>query len=483
MTELFTILSIFYLSTLLFHIMSCNHSTNHLLPTLSFSSTLLYSTLLYSTNLALLKKQWQKEAKEREKELRKELAGKSGGAGISMSELTKSNSGDDNGFKRPMATQETQTEVDECGVWDKQDGWTLPICGTLIARQRWRKAIKFSQCPACHGIGAFIATAARLLKAMQRGGGNQLVDENKKPKGKTGAVWQIPDDLVRFMSNLPRSVMAISPKPLPWVIRRVWHLLEKKYDADDADENQGLPLQSVEEHMIEAYLIRSEKRSDAELEIFVLLTTLKEHHHRHMLLHTYSRFIGVLDGYSVEYMKQIAEEKGAEKTKRKEKELKAKYKNMSSRERTAAARAEEDAARQKAEREIGKAEPQETLGKCDASLSLAILKVYHFARHCLLEPYHGGYAPMIAQVKINCKFSFVLSIVPFNSRHITSHHITSQHTTLTPLAHLPTYPHQVTILIKIVIVLTRNLSNGIVISPHMYVYVLNIISIYRLIVL
>ena len=38
---------------------------------------------------------------------------------------------------------DTQTEVDEFGVWDKQDGWVLPVTGTVVARARWKKSLKF----------------------------------------------------------------------------------------------------------------------------------------------------------------------------------------------------------------------------------------------------------------------------------------------------------------------------------------------------
>ena len=42
------------------------------------------------------------------------------------------------------------------------------------------------------------------------------------------------------MSNLPRSVMAISPKPIAWAVRRVWVLLANKCKADEIDEEQGV---------------------------------------------------------------------------------------------------------------------------------------------------------------------------------------------------------------------------------------------------
>lgn len=53
--------------------------------------------------------------------------------------------------------EETQTDIDDFGVFDKQDGWVLPISGTVAVRNRWRRAMKFAGCPNCKGIGTFKA--------------------------------------------------------------------------------------------------------------------------------------------------------------------------------------------------------------------------------------------------------------------------------------------------------------------------------------
>jgi hypothetical protein len=186
----------------------------------------------FMKELALLKKKWEREMESKAKEMAKGMAGPKG---PSMADLTQAAT-QQNDFKRPTAEMVTQTEVDEHGVWDKQDGWFLPVSGTRLARQRWKSGLHFASCPQCKGAGNFIGMAARLLREMMRGGGNALVDEDKKPRGKTGARWLIPDDLVRFLSNIPRSALAISPKPLTWTLRRVWHLVDKKSRMDHTDE-------------------------------------------------------------------------------------------------------------------------------------------------------------------------------------------------------------------------------------------------------
>ena len=47
----------------------------------------------------------------------------------------------------------TQTEYDDFGAWDRQSGWTLPISGTVKARNRWRRALLYGSCPSCRGVG------------------------------------------------------------------------------------------------------------------------------------------------------------------------------------------------------------------------------------------------------------------------------------------------------------------------------------------
>ena len=49
--------------------------------------------------------------------------------------------------------------------------------------------------------------------------------------------WTLPDSFLLFMSNLPITVKAISPRSRTWTIRRVWQLVESKIMADRMDSN------------------------------------------------------------------------------------------------------------------------------------------------------------------------------------------------------------------------------------------------------
>ncbi len=144
-------------------------------------------------------------------------------------------------FKRPKVDNFTQTQVDEYGIWDKQDGWNLPISGTVLARQQWRRALTFASCPSCKGNGKFIALCAKLLKQAQRG--QCAVVQAEVDLKKKKAKWSVPDDLVQFMSNLPRSVQSKNPKNTLWILRRVANLLLKKQIAEEVDNRLGYAMQ------------------------------------------------------------------------------------------------------------------------------------------------------------------------------------------------------------------------------------------------
>jgi len=221
-----------------------------------------------------------------------------------------------------------------------------------------------------------------------------------KPRGKTGAVWQIPDELVRFMSQLPRTVIAINPLPMSWAVRRVWTLMNLKRIVDDQDEHLGYAVQPFNEFLVENYLTRCEKRSDAELAMYLLLTTLQELYLRHPLLHTFSRFVGVLDGMSVEEMQAYAiklAEIAAEKRAKKKKE---EFSKMNARDRTKAAELEKEFLRKdKEKRELKTNADEEQLPQCDHALSGGILAVYNYARNCLLTEYEGVYESAINKMK------------------------------------------------------------------------------------
>lgn len=54
-------------------------------------------------------------------------------------------------FKRPSGDSSTQTVATDDGLWDKADGWILPISKNAVARNQWRRAMNFAHCKSCKG--------------------------------------------------------------------------------------------------------------------------------------------------------------------------------------------------------------------------------------------------------------------------------------------------------------------------------------------
>jgi hypothetical protein len=304
-------------------------------------------------------------------------------------------------FKRPTANMSIQTEVDDLGLWDKKDGWVLPITGTLLARQRWRKALEFAKCPQCRGIGKFIGYVAILLKQMQRG--QPPVEDQKNSK--KGLKWSVPDELTRFMSNLPKSAQAINPKGVLWAFKMVWVLVEEKSSAVESDNALGYVIQTAPEFLIEAFLLRGESRVEAEIEMYKLIITMKESYRKHPLLQTFARFAGCLDGLSLNDKKQLELERKREKAAIAKKQLDDANLKLNARERSKAEaeKAEVKESKLKQLKQHGKNNDEDKDYKItERALSLGVMTVYLFARQCLMhQPYKGIYAARIDFMKKN----------------------------------------------------------------------------------
>lgn len=79
-------------------------------------------------------------------------------------------------------------------------------------------------------------------KKKQKQKQNVAAGKKSTKRGKAAAAaanWSIPDDLLQFLVNLPRSVQAGRPKGIPWVLKRLWKLLDCKADADAEDNRLG----------------------------------------------------------------------------------------------------------------------------------------------------------------------------------------------------------------------------------------------------
>mmetsp|Transcript_13000 Transcript_13000/g.19601 ORF Transcript_13000/g.19601 Transcript_13000/m.19601 type:complete len:1143 (-) Transcript_13000:175-3603(-) len=257
---------------------------------------------------------------------------------------------------------ETQTEVDDFGAFDRQNGWTLPIKGTVLARNLWRRASRYALCPSCRGTSKFLVKAAVSLQKLQRG---ELDDDPDLREYKSTGKWHVPDEIVQFMSNLPRSILTEKLWPLSKVVRYVWSLNNFKSVVDAEDASYGYIIQQLPQFIIETFLLRTTQRQEAERGIFLLMSSMKDHIllKKHPLLHTFARSLGVLDTVDADdvesgrhvsrSIRALVNQKGLIRTK-------------------------------------------------NCSLPKSVLSVYLFARQCMLHaPYNGDYKDAIATAKSN----------------------------------------------------------------------------------
>jgi hypothetical protein len=114
--------------------------------------------------------------------------------------------------------------------------------------------------------------------------------------------WVLPDELVQFMTNLPRTIEGSKIWPLSRVIRYWWSMLALKMEADAEDDHHGYGIQKLPEFIIESFLLRTEHRQEAEIQMYHLMVSLREYVlvKKNAFLHTFARFLGTLDAPSLE---------------------------------------------------------------------------------------------------------------------------------------------------------------------------------------
>lgn len=311
---------------------------------------------------------------------------------------------EDSQYRRPRAESGTQTAATNEGLWDAQNGWVLPISTTALARSRWRKCINFARCPACKGNSRYLAQAAVLFKKATLGVAPVgLVEETKASlvEGST-MKWVLPDNLIAFLSNLPPAVQAWNPRSFVWTVKMSIIFLEHKSQMDEEDEKLGFRLQGFGDFVVETFLRNSGSRSQAELELFHFLCSLREHHQHSILLHLVARALHCSHALSKEEMDYLEdlESRGEAALSRKRQ---AQLKELKARERVKTIQAKEELMEKEKEAEEVKYHnplyERDFIIREDV-LPKEVLSALLFARKALLaEPYQGVYRHAIQSIK------------------------------------------------------------------------------------
>jgi hypothetical protein len=174
------------------------------------------------------------------------------------------------------------------------------------------------------------------------------------------------------MSNLSRSAMVVKAKPMSWVVRMLYGMFNGKLIADIEDEAMLRTIQPFHEFVIEYMLQNAERRQDAELNLYLLLQSVKEHmSKKHPMLHSFARFLGLIDE-EIQNSCPETVQKGRSST----------------------------TASQKRDALMPNSKTG-TLKISNAFLPPNLLAVYLFARESLLHSYSGEYSNTITMAKSN----------------------------------------------------------------------------------
>ncbi|OQR84937.1 hypothetical protein ACHHYP_12521 [Achlya hypogyna] len=194
---------------------------------------------------------------------------------------------------RPQSDAETQTLVDDDGLWDLQDGVPKAARSSVRARLMWRRFHAFVKCKNCHGRPipnrAFTETDQAYFDVW-------TVKHKKKRWSRAVAKeWHVPSSIQIFLANLPKSALAMTYYSLPELVTRIDALYDAKYVADAADLADGVAYQQLDQFVAEYYLKRCQGRLQAEAEMYKLLISVKALYLGSAFLHLFARFLHLLD--------------------------------------------------------------------------------------------------------------------------------------------------------------------------------------------
>ncbi|POM72038.1 Hypothetical protein PHPALM_11320 [Phytophthora palmivora] len=152
----------------------------------------------------------------------------------------------------------SQTEVDDDGLWDVQDGIPRFVSKSVVHKMMWRRFNAFVACKNCGG--------RPLPKAIK----TNPFGPNAKDSSN-----ELPSHTVLFLSNLPKSVVAFSFYPLEQVISQIEAIYDDKFASDRADEADGVAREELPRFICEYFLKTHGLRQNAEVGLYRFLVAVK----------------------------------------------------------------------------------------------------------------------------------------------------------------------------------------------------------------
>ncbi|KAK1938163.1 hypothetical protein P3T76_009313 [Phytophthora citrophthora] len=189
----------------------------------------------------------------------------------------------------------TQTEVDDDGLWDVQDGIPRFVSKSATHKMMWRRFNAFVSCKNCGG-----RPIPKALKTNPFGqtssDNNEEIDIWSVEKGKKHTKkaarrierieqqWELPSHTVLFLSNLPKSVVAFPFYSLENVISRIEAIYDDKFVSDRADEADGAPREELTHGL----------RQSAEVGLYRFLVSVKNTYQKNSHIRLFTRLSNLL---------------------------------------------------------------------------------------------------------------------------------------------------------------------------------------------
>ncbi|EGZ21500.1 hypothetical protein PHYSODRAFT_488355 [Phytophthora sojae] len=160
-------------------------------------------------------------------------------------------------------SRSSQTEVDDDGLWDVQDGIPRFVSKNALHKMMWRRFNAFVACKNCGGRPIPKAAKTNPFGKYPQDGSSEL-----------------PSHTVLFLSNLPKSVVAFPFYSLEQVISLIEAIYDDKFVSDRADEADGVAREELPRFICEYFLKTHGLRQCAEIGLYRFLVSIKNTYQR-----------------------------------------------------------------------------------------------------------------------------------------------------------------------------------------------------------
>ncbi|GAB9475669.1 hypothetical protein Gpo141_00012754 [Globisporangium polare] len=207
----------------------------------------------------------------------------------------------------------SQTEVDDDGLWDVQDGIPRFVSKSALHRMLWRRFNAFVTCKNCHGrpIANSKKNAGDERNSLQESNQDYVevwsvsrrektTKKEVKRIAKIEDQWHLPTPIMLFLSNLPKSVVAFPFYSLEKVIAQIEEIYDDKFASDQVDASDGVAREELPKFICEFFLKADGLRQSAEVALYRLLISVKNLYRRNSHVKLFARFLNLLQDGSDE---------------------------------------------------------------------------------------------------------------------------------------------------------------------------------------